>query len=150
MDASVGFFCTDCSHYNSYSLPPSSSAGTCERCGHQAAIKPSAALRAGGPVDRCPQCDNGQFYLRKDFPQQLGCLAVIITVALSSIALALWGFFPSLSVLFAATLIDFWLYHRLPEVTVCYRCHGELRGFKPNPSHRPFDIHRAEEYEQGR
>jgi len=100
-------------------------------------------------VDRCPQCGNPELYLRKDFPQQLGCAAVSVTVVLSTVALALSGFLASLAVLVAASLLDFVLYHRLGEIPVCYRCHCELRGFQTNPDHRPFDLSRAEEYEQG-
>jgi hypothetical protein len=74
---------------------------------------------------------------------------VSLTVALSTVAFAIWGFLPSLAVLVAASGIDFVLYHRLGEITVCYRCHCELRGFPRNPEHRPFDLSRAEEYEQG-
>ena len=58
------------------------------------------------------------------------------------------GTFPALSRSFAAVaLLDFLIYHRLGEVTVCYRCHAELRGFPENPDHGAFDMHRAEEYD---
>ena len=46
-------------------------------------------------------------------------------------------------------IADDTLYHRLNDVTVCYRCHAELRGFVPSESHGPFDMHTAEEYEAG-
>ena len=55
----------------------------------------------------------------------------------------------ALAVLVLASIADLTLYHWLTEVTVCYRCHAELRGFVPNPEHGAFDIHRAEEYESG-
>ena len=148
-DTSIGYFCEKCSLYNLYRLPPGPDAGRCEHCGHANAINPSPAVLAGGPVDRCPQCDNEKLYLRKDFPQQLGCAAVTATIALSSIAYALWDFPAALAVLIAASIADFWLYHRLSNVTVCYRCHAELRGFAENPEHGPFDLHVAEEYEAG-
>ncbi len=54
-----------------------------------------------------------------------------------------------MAVLVVASLLDFVLYHWLGETTVCYRCHSELRGFAPNSAHGPFDMHRAEEYEEG-
>ena len=50
-------------------------------------------------------------------------------------------------ILAAAVLVDLIVYSRLKDVTVCYRCHAELRGFAPNPEHGPFDMHRAEEYD---
>lgn len=88
--------------------------------------------------------------MRKDFPQQLGCFIVLATIVISSIAYALWDFPAALLALVVATLIDIILYNQLGNVAVCYRCHCEMRGFPQNPSHKPFDIHRAEEYEQGR
>jgi len=148
-DCSVGYFCGSCSLYNLYTLPPSESAGRCEHCGHHDEVHLSPALVEGGPIDRCPQCDNLHLYRRKDFPQQLGCAAVTATVVLSSIAYGLWHFPAALAVLVLASIADYTLYHRLSDVTVCYRCHAELRGFAPNEAHGPFDMHTAEEYEAG-
>ncbi len=143
----VGFFCGACRRYNVYALPPSGDAGRCVECGHLSRPAPSPSLLSSGPVDRCPQCDNLYFYTRKDFPQQLGCAAVSATIVLSSIAYAIWDVPAAIAVLAIASLADLALYRRLAEVTVCYRCHTELRGFAPNPEHGPFDMHRAEEYD---
>lgn len=103
----------------------------------------------GGAVDRCPCCGNLKLYRRKDFPQQLGCAAVSGTIVASSIAYAIWDFPAALAVLVLASIADLTLYHRLSEVTVCYRCHAELRGFPENEAHGAFDMHVAEEYEAG-
>ena len=143
----VGFFCASCRRYNVYPLPPAADAGRCVECGGENPPAPSASLLASGPVDRCPQCQNLYFYVRKDFPQLLGCAAVSATILLSSVAYALWDVPAAILVLAIASLVDLVLYHRLSEVTVCYRCHAELRGFAPNPDHGPFDMHRAEEYD---
>jgi DNA-directed RNA polymerase subunit RPC12/RpoP len=146
----VFYYCGGCGRYNFYSIPPSSEAGVCVDCGHRDPPRPSERTLAGGPVDRCPQCENPVLYTRKDFPQQLGCAAVTGTILLSSVAYALWDVPAAVAVLALASLADFALYHRLGEVTVCYRCHAELRGFTPNPAHGAFDMHRAEEFEQGK
>ncbi len=145
----VGFFCPECARYSEYTLLPAEAVHACSHCGHESESNASPTLLAGGPIDRCPHCDNREFFLRKDFPQQLGCAAVTLTVGLSTLAYAFWGFLPSLAVLVVASLLDFVLYHWLGETTVCYRCHSELRGFAPNSAHGPFDMHRAEEYEEG-
>ncbi|HXV62926.1 MAG TPA: hypothetical protein VEK15_19665 [Vicinamibacteria bacterium] len=150
MSPRVGYYCSRCSRYNEYPLPAGEGAGTCERCGNREPPDPSPAVTAGGPIDRCPHCDNLHFYTRKDFPQQLGCFAVAATILLSSLAYAAWDFPAALVVLVAASAADIILYQFLGEVTVCYRCHTELRGFQENPEHEAFDMHRAEEYEQGR
>ncbi len=146
-ERSVGYFCDKCSLYNIYALPPPETAGKCEHCGHSNEIRPSAAVLAGGPIDRCPQCDNLRLYHRKDFPQQLGCAAVTATIVLSSVAYALWHFPAALAVLVTASIADYALYHRLSDVTVCYRCHAELRGFETSVEHGAFDMHTAEEYD---
>ena len=145
----VGFYCSECSRYSEYELLAAHTRRACSYCGHESQSSPNPALLAGGPIDLCPHCSNQEFFLRKDFPQQLGCAAVSLTVGLSTLAYALWGFLASLAVLVVASLFDFVLYHRLGEVTVCYRCHAELRGFALNPAHAAFDMHRAEEYDEG-
>lgn len=146
---SVGFFCDECSLYGVYPIPATESSGRCEHCGHENPAHPSDSVNRGETVDSCPQCSNLRFYHRKDFPQQLGCAAVTGTVVLSSVAYALWDVPASIAVLALASIADLTLYHRLSEVTVCYRCHAELRGFPLSPEHGPFDMHVAEEYEAG-
>ena len=146
-DLEIGYFCRECSDYNVYAAPPEFPV-FCSYCGAPNESSPSEALVAGGPIDSCPQCGNLFFFTRKDFPQQLGCAAVTATIVLSSLAYAFWHFPAALAVLVVASAADFTLYHRLGEITVCYRCHAELRGFERNPEHKAFDMHRAEEYEQ--
>ncbi len=108
------------------------------------------ALASWGDPQACPLCRNREFYARKDFPQQIGCAAVTLTIVASSVAYGLWGVPASILVLALATLVDALLYYRLPQVVVCYRCQSELRGAPPRPGIHPFDIARAEEYEKGR
>jgi ribosomal protein L40E len=146
----VGYFCSDCSQYNVYSIPPPPDAGRCRHCGKENPPRAASGLAADEPLERCPQCENLHLFTRKDFPQQLGCAAVTFTIALSSVAYAIWSVPAGVGVLAVASAIDLTLYHRLSEVTVCYRCHAELRGFPRNERHTAFDMHRAEEYEQGR
>lgn len=145
----IGYFCDSCRVYNVYTVPPSDGDARCSSCSHENPQHPSHALLNGDPVDLCPHCGNEAFYVRKDFPQQLGCAVVGTTVLLSSLAYGWWDFPAAVAVLTVFTIADFWLFHRLSDLTVCYRCHAELRGFRINPRHEAFDMHRAEEYEQG-
>ena len=55
------------------------------------------------------------------------------------------------SILAAATLVDLFIYGRLKDLSVCYRCHTEFRG--PEARNSPaFDLHTADvlemEYEE--
>ncbi len=55
------------------------------------------------------------------------------------------------AVLGAATLIDFAIYSRLKDLTVCYRCHAEFRSNYEQTA-GAFDLHTADllepEYER--
>ena len=144
---SISFFCAACSLYNLYELPIKESLVKCRYCNHKHTMHLSKEVINGTPIDQCPLCKNLAMYHRKDFPQQLGCAAITLTVVLSSVAYALWDFPAAILVL--ASIADFLLFHRLREVTVCYKCHSELRGFLKNDKHGPFDMHVAEEYDHG-
>ena len=89
---------------------------------------------------RCPACDGEQLYVQRDFNQKAGLAIVIVGAALAP-------FTPYYASLVVAVLVDAALYALLPEITVCYRCHAHLRGFRRNPKHHPFDLHLAEQYE---
>ena len=123
----------------------------CGKCGHVLTLAFSEALRTDSRVDICPVCRGGDFYIRKDFNPQLG-LAVVITGGL--ISAAFYWFNRDLiaySILAAAALIDLFVYGRLKDVTVCYRCHSEFRGDYPRTA-PAFDLHTADvlelEYER--
>ncbi len=91
-------------------------------------------------VESCPACGGRQLYVQRDFNQKAG-LAVVAVGAVFA------PFTPYYSSLIVAALVDAGLYLLLPEITVCYRCHAHFRGFARNPSHRPFDLHLAEQYD---
>ena len=115
----------------------------CGRCGRDIALHLSDEVRADRAVDRCPVCEGGDFWARKDFDQKLG-LAIIVMGALISGAFYWAGRdFIAYGILAGAVLIDLVVYGRLKDVTVCYRCHTEFRG-----SYRltapAFDLHTAE------
>jgi hypothetical protein len=124
---------------------------TCGGCGRAISLSVSDAVGAGRAVDRCPVCDGGDFYLRKDFDPTLG-LAVVVTGALISAAFYWFGRdLIAYSILGAAALIDLAIYGRLKDLTVCYRCHTEFRGpFEHRAT--AFDLHTADvlemEYER--
>ncbi len=124
---------------------------TCGGCGREMPLAWTDALRADSAVDRCPVCDGGDFYIRKDFDPKIGLTVVIIGALISAgfywfgrdlIAYGILGF---------ATLIDLFVYGRLGEVTICYRCHSEFRGTYPRTA-VGFDLHTADvlemEYER--
>ena len=126
--------------FDAADVPP---AIKCGGCGTAIRLKVSESLKADSGVDRCPECEGEDFYLRKDFNPQLG-LAFVITGALIS---GVFYFFNmdlvAYSVLAVAVLIDLIIFRRLGEVTICYRCHSEFRGRYPRVA-PPFDLHTAD------
>jgi len=123
----------------------------CGGCGREMALTISDALRGDRAVDRCPVCEGGDFYIRKDFNPKAGLTMVIIGALISA------GFYwfgrdlIAYSILAFAALIDLVVYGRLKDVTVCYRCHSEFRGSYPRTANA-FDLHTADvlelEYER--
>ena len=123
----------------------------CGRCGQAFLLSFSDAVRADREVDRCPVCQGGDFYLRKDFDPKLGVTIVVIGALISA------GFYyfgldlVAYGILAAATLIDLAIYSRLSDLTVCYRCHAEFRGAYDRTA-GAFDLHTADvlepEYER--
>jgi hypothetical protein len=117
--------------------------GRCPGCGAETALAVSASTRESQLVDACPACQGRQLYVQRDFNQKAG-LAIVVLGAL------LAPFTPYYSSLVVAALVDAGLYLLLPEITVCYRCHAHLRGFRRNPQHQPFDLHLDEQYDSRR
>jgi hypothetical protein len=119
----------------------------CGRCGRDISLTISDTVRWDRGVDRCPVCDGSDFYGRKDFDPKVGLTVVIIGALVSG------GFYwfgrdlVAYSILGAAALIDLFVYGRLQDLTVCYRCHTEFRGSYPRTA-PAFDLHRADVLEQ--
>jgi len=119
----------------------------CGRCGRGIRLKISDALRSDRGVDRCPVCDGGDFYGRKDFDPKVGLTVVIIGALISGIFYWFGRDLVAYSILGGAALIDLFVYGRLKDLTVCYRCHTEFRGAYPRTA-PAFDLHTADVLEQ--
>jgi hypothetical protein len=83
-------------------------------------------------VEVCPLCGCRHFYRQRDFNRALGCLLVAVGAALVP-----WTFGLSLP---AFGLVDLWLYRRLAEAVVCYRCDTVYRDARPGPRQGDFDL----------
>ena len=123
----------------------------CGRCQQAFLLTFSEAVFADRQVDRCPVCQGGDFWRRKDFDPKVG-LAVIGIAILISAGFYYYGLdLIAYLILGAATLIDFAIYGRLKDLTVCYRCHAEFRGTYERTA-GAFDLHTADllepEYER--
>jgi DNA-directed RNA polymerase subunit RPC12/RpoP len=123
----------------------------CGRCGREIPLAVSDAVRGDTGVDRCPVCDGGDFYIRKDFDPKVGLTVVVIGALISATFYWFGRDLIAYSILASAALIDLVVYGRLKDVTVCYRCHSEFRGAYPRTANA-FDLHTADvlelEYER--
>ena len=128
----VNFLCASCSKENVYVTGERWEDFRCEHCDAPVHLQVSESITGLGIVDQCILCTKQAFYLQKDFNRRLGCL--IITVG------AVTSIFTYGISLLAAAAVDWFLFYRLPEVTVCYFCNSIYRGYVPNPKHKPYDL----------
>jgi ribosomal protein S27E len=103
----------------------------CKKCTNEQSLFLSESLKQRKILDVCPVCQKKDFYIQRDFPQQAGCLIVLIGALCVP-----WTYGLSLAVV---AVLDFILYKMLPNITVCYHCLSKIRGIKPNPDHQAFD-----------
>ena len=92
--------------------------------------------------DACPVCQCKQFYISKDFNQVIGCLILIIGIALVPVTYGL-----SLPVF---ALLDYLLHRRVPTLINCYKCGSEFRGFPNTKKFKPFMHHIGVKYDKYR
>ncbi len=108
--------------------------------GGELALHAESLTDEGGLVG-CVACGHPELYTQKDFPRALG-IAIVVIAAIA----APFTHYVSLAV---AAAIDFLLHRFAPEVTRCYACEAEHRGFASEPRHPRFDIEIAERLKYG-
>src|SRR5947209_230052 len=97
-------------------VTPASGSLACPGCGaaREVAAQGWSDAPGTGAVEVCPLCGCRHLYRQRDFNRGLGCLLVAVGAALVP-----WTFGLSLPVF---GLVDLWLYRRLRDAVVCYRC----------------------------
>lgn len=93
-------------------------------------------------VSSCVVCGCRHLYRQRDVNRALGCLVVAI-----AIVLAPWTLGVSL---LAAAVIDWWLWFRLSERPVCYRCDTVYRDSRPTDGQKEFDLLRHDVLKYGK
>ena len=104
----------------------------CPNCDQAREVAGDGWSTAQRRVDRCPICGCAHLYRQRDFNRGLGCLLV----ALGAVFVP-WTYGLSLV---ALSLVDLWLYYRLGEAVVCYKCDTVYRDAKPLPRQTEFDL----------
>ena len=90
--------------------------------------RPPSRVIEGGSLVACPWCATTDLYIQKDFPQGLGLLIVIVGFAISTVFWYLEMPIVTYLVLLSSALLDMFLYYRVPDVTICYRCLSQVAG----------------------
>jgi hypothetical protein len=103
---------------------------SCPNCGLEVAV-PSPTWKADR-VDACAMCGCEHLYRQRDFNRGLGCLLVLLGAIFVP-----WTYGLSLV---ALSLVDLWLYHRLSDSVVCYRCDTVFRDATPTAHQGEVDL----------
>ena len=139
----VRFACPVCEQRGRVDLPGPGS-WQCPRCDHQLRL----AAPAGETVHACLACGNPEIYRKKDFPHRLGMAILAAAILASVITYYLRYIWATWAILIGSAVVDGVLYLLVGDVSVCYRCGAEYRGFPANPEHRPFELGVGERYRQ--
>jgi hypothetical protein len=136
--------CSKCETYT-VTRDVAAASWTCTGCGH---VIPAAAPSTVPELTNCRVCDNHELYVQKDFPHWLGMGILVVACAASVVSYALYLIKTTWAILIGSAAIDGLLYLLMGNVTVCYRCRTQYRGFPPNPVHHSFDLAISEKYRQ--
>jgi hypothetical protein len=144
------FACPNCGVIGHVAPVEAAPVVTCSACAHAHAMHPEAFEPDG--IRACGWCATEDLYIQKDFPQGLGLFIVIVGFAISTVFWYYENPLPAYGVLLASALLDMFLYYRVSNVTICYRCLGQYRGVGSNPGGRfqPFELAIGERYRQER
>lgn len=114
-------------------LEPGKTSLPCPGCGEARSVA-ADGWRAGSPgrVDRCPLCGCDHLYRQKDVHRGWGCALIVVGAALAP-----WTWGLSLVVLAA---LDLWLFRRLGDAVVCYRCDTVHRDAAPTARQGEFNL----------
>ena len=144
------FACPGCGLVGRVPALETADRAVCRGCGTVQPLHEEAIAQSR--LEACPCCLTTDLYVQKDFPQWLGLLIVITQFAISTVFWYYEMVIATFAVLLGSALLDWALYPRVPDVTICYRCSCQVRGAGSNPDGRyqPFDLAIGERYRQER
>jgi hypothetical protein len=142
----VLFRCPRCEQTSRGEVAEGTSRFSCGHCGGQLDVADEAL--SGDGLNYCLVCHSRDLFVRKDFPQRLGVLIVVLGFILSAVAWYYYRIGLAFGILFAMAGIDVLLYLLVGEALVCYRCHTHYRGLTHDNRHGTFDLETHERYRQ--
>lgn len=142
----VMYACSQCDAPLRQDLTPAATTLVCPHCSAEMTV-PAGAVKEE-QVSRCVVCPSTELFVRKNFPQQLGVLIVVVGITASCIPWYYKNVFWTFAILFVTALIDLVLYLFVGNLLECYRCHAQYRGVSGLEGHAPFDLETHERYRQ--
>lgn len=118
---------------------------TCPRCQKEHPLTVTDALREDHVIDVCAVCGSRELFIRKDFPQRIGLMVVIVS-GIASIIFFRSNLLLAYAILAAAVVVDLLLYLVIGKATTCYACRAEYRNANLNPNHEGFDLATSDKY----
>ena len=142
----VTFRCPSCDQPAIAEFGPESAEIACCRCGVKFPVSKGSVTDK--QVAQCLICPSTELFIRKDFPQVLGVVIVVLAAVVSSVFWYLhmprWTY----GTLFLAAFVDLLLYVFVGNQLQCYRCQAQYRGVPGLGNHEPFDLETHEKYRQ--
>jgi hypothetical protein len=135
--------CPECRQWTATSQVDAA-AWPCAHCGFEIA----ATAPGGAELSCCRVCGNHELYVQKDFPHWLGMGILVAACVFSAVTYYFYWIWATWIILVGSAIVDGALYIIMGNVTVCYRCLAQYRGFPPNPAHQAFDLAVGEKYRQ--
>ena len=141
----VRFHCPVCGRTCRVTLEDSVSHLECPHCEHRRTVP--AGVFADGSIHRCIVCPSMELFFRKNFPQRLGAMIVVVGLAASCVTWYHHSLYGTYGILFATALMDLMLYLLMGNVVTCYRCRADYGGFA-STRHKSFDLEVHERHRQ--
>ncbi len=142
----ISWNCPECERTSHTPWSPEDASLDCGHCSHRIAT-PQAATAEGG-LEQCVVCGCDELFVRKDFPQRLGVLIVIIGFGISTVFWAYRMPIAAFAAMFAVAAIDFALYFFVPNALMCYRCHAQYHLPREMGEFGAFELETHERYRQ--
>lgn len=126
----VHFTCKNCGSGIHVYPDISASRVKCEVCEHEQAVQ-FDQNHLDGILKDCPGCGRKDFYSQKDFNRKLGVIIFVVAAMISTIMLW-YGLGPEwyLSTFVVLYAVDFFLFRRLNQIAICYKCDSIFRDVK--------------------
>ena len=142
----LSFHCPQCESRVRREVPDDAKSLACPSCAHEILLP--EGVWDGKSLTRCLLCPSKDLFLRKNFPQRLGVLIVVIGFLASCVTWANRDYIATYAIFFATALLDVVLYIVVGNLLQCYRCEAQYRDLPGINEHEAFHLETHERYRQ--